>query len=168
MPPATPEGLPPTPGAYALRSELIAPAWVSVGRLGTFRFPSGQYLYLGSAQGSGGVRARVLHHLYPRAVSHWHLDWLRTYLSVMGCWFASPGASALECYWSQALAALPGASVPAAGFGASDCRFSCPAHLVRLPEKASFLSLSEILQSVSPEQLGYADLRSGNSAQISP
>ncbi len=39
-------------------------------------------------------------------------------------------ATPLECRWSQALAELPGACVPLPGFGASDCRLGCPAHLV--------------------------------------
>jgi len=48
----------------------------------------------------------------------------------------------LECHWSQALAKAPGAEIPRAGFGASDCRSGCAAHLVLF---AAGLGQEEIL-----------------------
>lgn len=39
----------------------------------------------------------------------------------------------LECCWSTYLAAKPGVSIPAPGFGASDCRSGCMAHFFKLP-----------------------------------
>jgi Uri superfamily endonuclease len=150
--------LPVSSGAYALRIGLRVPVQAVIGRLGTFSFPTGDYLYLGSAQGNGGVRARMIHHLASLAAPRWHLDWLRPYSSATGCWWASPGESTLQCLWSQAIAALPGATIPAKGFGASDCQSSCPAHLVRLPDGASPTFLSAILQRVSPQPVRYVDL----------
>lgn len=151
--------LPTGPGAYALWISLLFPARASIGRLGTYSFPAGEYLYLGSAQGSGGVRARVAHHLGSQTAPHWHLDWLRPYLSAAGCWFASPGESSLQCLWSQAVAGLAGANIPAKGFGASDCRLSCAAHFVHLPDGVSTMLLWNVLQGVCSTPVGFTDLR---------
>ena len=51
----------------------------------------------------------------------------------------------LECTWVKRLLALLGASAPAPGFGSSDCRNGCPAHLVRLPDGLKQAELEEIL-----------------------
>ncbi len=124
--------LPAAPGSYALRLHLPGPIHLQVGRLGIYDFSAGDYLYLGSANGPGGIRARLRHHLRPVTRPHWHLDWLRMYARPAAGWYATtPGR--LECMWSQAIYALPGVQVPAPGFGAADCRSGCPAHLVLLP-----------------------------------
>jgi Uri superfamily endonuclease len=49
----------------------------------------------------------------------------------------------LECAWSRALAALPGAMMPVRGLGASDCRSGCAAHLIGLPPKVNVQSVLE-------------------------
>jgi Uri superfamily endonuclease len=51
---------------------------------------------------------------------------------VRNCFYTVTDES-LECVWSQALAALPGATIPVRGLGSSDCRSGCGAHLVQLP-----------------------------------
>ncbi len=123
------DDIPSEPGSYALHLILREPVRLAVGRLEEFAFPAGDYLYLGSAQGPGGLRGRLRHHARVAASLHWHLDWLRPHAVLAGCWYSLEGGS-LECSWSQALLGLPGASVPAPGFGASDCRRGCAAHLV--------------------------------------
>lgn len=125
--------LPSAPGSYALRLRLSAPVHLQVGRLGEFDFPAGDYVYLGSAHGPGGIRARLLHHLRVVSRPRWHLDWLRMYAFLEAGWYSTmPGR--LECVWSQAIQAMPGVRVPAPGFGSSDCRSSCLAHLMLLPD----------------------------------
>ena len=49
----------PTKGAYALVLHLERKEEITVGRLGTFAFPAGYYLYAGSALGPGGLEARL-------------------------------------------------------------------------------------------------------------
>jgi Uri superfamily endonuclease len=118
-------------GSYALHLSLaVSLAALQVGRLGSFHFPAGDYYYLGSARGPGGLRARLAHHARLAKIPHWHLDFLRQQACLLGAWVA-PVRGPLECAWSQALLDTPGASLPAAGFGSSDCRFGCSAHLVR-------------------------------------
>lgn len=129
--------LPNRPGSYALFLDLPQPMYLEVGRLGGHFFPAGVYAYLGSALGPGGLRGRIGRHLRG-GKPHWHVDWLRPVtqplavatLSLDG---GSTRAPRLECAWSRALAALPGATVPVSRFGASDCHSGCPAHLVWLP-----------------------------------
>jgi hypothetical protein len=58
-------------------------------------------------------------------------------MRLLEVWFALSGGPSLlplECAWSQALARLPGTRIPAPGFGSSDCRCACPAHLVAFPD----------------------------------
>jgi Uri superfamily endonuclease len=43
------------------------------------------------------------------------------------------GEEKFECRWSQALAGVKEIHIPLPGFGASDCRSGCTAHLVALP-----------------------------------
>ena len=132
------------PGTYAVFLTLSVPARLSIGKLGAFTFPSGEYVYMGSARGPGGLRARLQHHLRPALRPHWHIDYLRTRAVVSrGVYVVQEEVSAetvapLECAWSQALLALPGASVPAAGFGASDCRWGCVAHLIHFSAAGDF------------------------------
>jgi Uri superfamily endonuclease len=124
--------LPEAPGSYALYLNLAETRRLPIGRLGIFLFPAGDYLYLGSAHGPGGLRARLLHHARVTANPHWHLDWLRPQAELLGAWFTcAPGG--LECGWSQAVCRLAGAVVPAPGFGAADCHSGCPAHLMAFP-----------------------------------
>lgn len=120
-------------GAYVVAFRLSAPRVVHVGRLGGFAFPAGWYLYVGSARGPGGLRARLARHRRRMGRSkriHWHVDYLREAAVWAGAW-ALAGNERLECAWVAILRGLPGARIVAPGFGASDCR--CSAHLVYAP-----------------------------------
>ncbi|MEW5867784.1 MAG: GIY-YIG nuclease family protein [Chloroflexota bacterium] len=125
--------LPAISGSYALQLGLTTACRLQVGRLGEFDLPAGEYIYLGSARGPGGLSARLSRHLAGNQERlHWHIDYLRK-IAIPGaiCYLAGePTRPPLECAWSQGLAELPGASIPAAGFGASDCRSGCIAHLI--------------------------------------
>jgi Uri superfamily endonuclease len=125
--------LPASAGTYVLVMRLSAPATIAVGRLGVFDMPGGYYLYVGSAHGAGGLRARVGRHLRAAKRLHWHVDYLAAHAQIVEVWMrASP--ERLECRWAAALAGLDGGSIPVPRFGASDC--TCPAHLFRLPVEA--------------------------------
>lgn len=131
--------LPALPGAYVLEFILSQQAEITVGRPGQASFPAGALFYLGSARGPGGLKARLGCHLQPvkLATPHWHIDSLRAVARVRAlAYLIQPAAmpvAPLECLWSQALAQLPGSCLPLPGFGASDCRKGCPAHLVAFP-----------------------------------
>lgn len=125
------EALPRAPGAYLLAIDLRAPVRLAVGRLGDRDLPAGRYAYVGSAHGPGGLHARVARHLNPARRQHWHIDRLTAIAPVVAIW-AIPSARPRECEWVHWLLAQPGSSAPIIGFGSSDCRAGCPAHLIRL------------------------------------
>ena len=76
--------IPQKPGSYLLWLHLRQPQDLTVGRLGRFSFPSGDYIYLGSALGPGGLRARLGRHLQGSGKPHWHIDHLRVMAQVCG------------------------------------------------------------------------------------
>ncbi len=135
-PRVSPSPCPPAPGTYALLIRVAEPIEITPGRLGTFQLDSGWYVYVGSALGPGGLAARVGRHLRPAGEKRpcWHIDYLTAQVSVSQVvWVV--GDERRECQWARWLLALPGASAPIPGFGASDC--DCPAHLIRLADAAA-------------------------------
>jgi Uri superfamily endonuclease len=125
------EALPRHAGTYALLLRPRLDVTLTVGRIGTFQLAAALYVYVGSALGPGGIRARVSRHLRAEKRVHWHVDAFANACSVESmCWFI--GGERLECTWTQALLRLPGSSTPVPGFGSSDCSNGCPAHLVQL------------------------------------
>ncbi len=122
-------------GTYALVLQLERQAEIAIGKLGTFTFPTGYYLYLGSALGPGGLEARLSRHRRRDKKLRWHIDYLLEYAQLVEVWSAASTAR-LECLWAQAARGLPGGEIPVPGFGSSDCR--CPSHLIRLLRKPSY------------------------------
>ena len=125
-------------GIYILHLELESECQRVVGKLGTIRFAAGHYAYVGRAFGSGGLAARLSHHLRLAASPHWHIDFLQPHLCVREIWYGRTPPSD-EHRWAWALSQIRGATLPAEGFGSSDCR--CQSHLVRFaraPGKATF------------------------------
>lgn len=142
--------IPADPGVYVLHLRLSQDRRLAIGRLGVFDFPAGEYLYVGSARGPGGLRARLGRHLEGNRALHWHIDYLRAAAEVCGFAYsvlAIPGSQpALECRWAQRLAGLPGFRPPVPGFGAGDCRNGCRAHLVSgTPQSDIPTTLDEVL-----------------------
>ncbi|HEX22686.1 MAG TPA: GIY-YIG nuclease family protein [Chromatiales bacterium] len=94
---------------------------LSIGRLGTFRFPSGRYLYTGSARRN--LVARVRRHLSQDKKLRWHIDYLLTAHAVKVVDVSLSRDS--ECPLNQRVAG----EIIVPGFGASDCRAHCGSHL---------------------------------------
>lgn len=132
--------LPAAGGTYLLGLRLSCDHELWIGRLGTFAFPAGWYAYTGSAL--GGLRARLRRHLRQTKALRWHIDYLLARAEPCEVWFViSPRR--LECQWASMLATLPGAAIPVARFGASDCR--CPAHLIHWPTQPAPDQLAALL-----------------------
>ncbi|QSR84755.1 DUF123 domain-containing protein [Methylacidimicrobium sp. B4] len=139
--------LPRDPGSYLLVLALLrSQRRLPVGGLGSFALSRGIYAYCGSACGPGGIRGRLTRHLRASTTLRWHVDFLLRYARPMALAFAI-GDPPRECGWSQRLGQLPNASFPVPGFGASDCRRNCPAHLVLLSTRPR-----PSLPPASPEQ----------------
>jgi Uri superfamily endonuclease len=113
-------------GSYLLVLRLKLLQRIAVGSLGRICFPAGYYVYVGSAQGPGGLGARVGRHLRTGKPLRWHIDYLREKADVCGIWVL-PGPENREHEWAFQLQGEGAALVPAVGFGASDC--CCAAHL---------------------------------------
>lgn len=125
-------------GIYVLYLELESSRRITVGKLGTVQFEAGHYAYVGSAFGPGGLAARLAHHLRRTASPHWHMDFLRPHGRVRKIWQART-ATVCEHQWVRALMQIHGATLPARGFGSSDC--GCRSHLIRLirrPRRKTF------------------------------
>jgi Uri superfamily endonuclease len=120
---------PAVPGAYALLIELNRALVFREGLLAGKRLPPGRYVYCGSANGPGGIAARLARHLRRSKTLRWHVDRLTTRGHVLAT-AALPGGS--ECGLADRLLALDGVGVPLPGFGSSDCR-RCRAHLLSVP-----------------------------------
>lgn len=131
--------LKPRAGTYALVLFSTKVASVNVGKLGTLRLQPGFYVYIGSAHGPGGLRARLAHHLKPTGRPHWHIDFLKTHASTLEVWY-SYDRILWECRWAHCLGTLPGASLPLIGFGSSDC--GCETHLYFFGSRPSRLAFA--------------------------
>lgn len=119
--------LPKTAGAYVLVIELTADLTLQNKRFAGITLAKGTYLYCGSANGPGGIAARVKRHCKPDKKPHWHVDELTSsgagrVVSVL----VVPGGN--ECELRAALQE-PDTQVPVPGFGSSDC-IRCPSHLM--------------------------------------
>jgi Uri superfamily endonuclease len=138
--------LPAAPGAYLLVIDLLTPLTATLPGRPPATLEEGRYLYMGSARGPGGIRARTGRHLKGAKTVRWHVDRL-TNLAGAAAVIAYPDGN--ECALTAAALALPGASVPAPGFGSSDCP-RCPAHLVRIPESLAIEDLPGLLPGPAP------------------
>jgi len=118
--------LPAGSGTYLLILSSGTRRRVEIGRRGPLKLEPGFYVYVGSAFGSGGLRARIAHHERRSAKPHWHIDYLRRALKLDTVWYAT-GTQYREHLWAEAAGNMDGAAIPLRRFGASDCR--CPSHL---------------------------------------
>lgn len=110
------------PVTYQLLIDVRQPVSCVIGRLGTFPFPAGRYVYTGSAQRA--FEARIARHCRKGGKNlRWHIDYL----------LEAPGVSVVEVVRSRrgecALNKKTGGTVPVPHFGASDCSAGCRAHL---------------------------------------
>jgi Uri superfamily endonuclease len=109
------------PSSYQLQIDVKHPLRCAIGRLGEFDFPAGRYVYTGSARRA--FETRIARHLRSAKALRWHIDYLLT----------APGVTVTgvvrsrrdECRLNQG---GPG-RVIVPGFGASDCKAGCGAHL---------------------------------------
>lgn len=113
------------PCSYQLLVRVARPVTIEVGRLGTFVVCAGCHVYTGSARRN--LDARVARHLRADKRLRWHIDYLLT----------APGVEVISVRTSTRNECALNRSVPGrvtiAGFGASDCRSGCGAHLKLLP-----------------------------------
>ena len=125
------------PGTYAIVLHCRSGGEVPLGRRGHLAVDPGYYIYVGSAFGPGGVKARVSRHLRESKKRHWHIDYLREQATPVCVW-CSYAPTHREHEWAQAVSGMHG-NFPVTGFGCSDC--GCDTHLFAMagmPEFAQF------------------------------
>ena len=80
--------LPEDKGTYILIASVCQMKRLEIGSLGKFDIVPGFYSYVGSAFGSGGLCARIGHHLESTAAPHWHIDYLLQIATPIDVWLA--------------------------------------------------------------------------------
>ena len=134
-------GLSQEKGTYVLVLRCLSAGRLRVGRLGMMELKEGFYLYVGSALGPGGLRARLKRHLGRSSRRHWHIDYLRAVTEPEEVWYGR-GTLRREHEWAGIVGAAEGAETPAPGFGASDCR--CKTHLFYFRRKPKVRELGHV------------------------
>jgi Uri superfamily endonuclease len=131
----------PVHGTYMLLLECNNKLELPIGRLGSMVTKPGYYLYVGSAFGTGGIQARINHHMQIAARPHWHIDYLRTVAGVVNAWCVY--GYRFEHEWAHSLMQSEEAKVPLEGFGSSDC--DCTTHLFYFKRKPVKVELEKML-----------------------
>jgi Uri superfamily endonuclease len=139
-----------TPGTYALILSAAADHLIQIGRLGQLYVHTGFYIYVGSAFGPGGVRARIAHHCRRAARPHWHIDYLRLVASLTALWYTYD-TLCREHQWAEVLQRTRGVSIPLQRFGASDC--TCASHLYFLSTRPSWYAFRSGLRNACCDHL---------------
>ncbi len=110
-------------GIYYLIINLSKRKEITVGRLGTFDFPKGYYVYTGSAQ--NGLDKRINRHLSSNKKLHWHIDYLLSHAKVIKV--VRYVGRKDECELNSVTGQGVGATQIVKKFGSSDCK--CETHL---------------------------------------
>jgi Uri superfamily endonuclease len=111
-------------GIYNLIIQLSKDKEIKIGRLGTFIFPEGFYVYTGSAQ--NGLERRINRHLSSSKKFHWHIDYLLSYARIIKVLKYFRGRKD-ECRLNRMIGKGAGAATIVQKFGSSDC--NCRTHL---------------------------------------
>ena len=122
----------PLKGTYCLCIKHKTEKKLNIGALGEINFPTGKYIYIGSALNS--LIPRLERHLKTskgnHQITHWHIDYfLREKEVEIQSIFIIENEDHLECKLAAEIA-LYGEPVP--HFGCSDCK--CPSHLYQVKE----------------------------------
>lgn len=132
--------IPSSPGNYVIAAVLHNEKSLEFKVFGLCRLPAGAYFYCGSAHGPGGLKARVERHLRKGIKKFWHFDQLKDFIDIRQVWWQLDVLNN-ECGIAQFIATQEGVSIPMPGFGASDCRNGCQAHLLQHADMGSMDSI---------------------------
>ena len=117
-------------GVYQLRISVGKTCSISIGKLGNFSFPTGKYIYTGRSKKN--LSQRIDRHKKRNKKCFWHIDYLLTDENVQLEDIAIISEnSSNECNENKKLL-RENALIIAGGFGASDCKNNCGAHLLYL------------------------------------
>jgi len=123
-------------GTYTLLILIKENVEVTVGNLGRHNFNRGFYTYTGSALGKNGInlKHRIERHLSNNKKMHWHIDYILSLKEsiIVGVIYSILGKD-LECIISKKIEDSDLSEIAVKGFGSSDCKSDCRAHLHYFP-----------------------------------
>jgi len=111
--------LPEAKGTYVLIALATRMKRLEIGSLGACDIVPGYYAYVGSAFGTGGLRARMGHHLESTAAPHRHIDYLLGVAEPVEVWHMRSDQKQ-EHHWAELLEKTPYFRVLTRRFGSSD------------------------------------------------
>ena len=118
-------------GLYVLIINVEQPTEIRIKSLGVVDFAPGIWVYVGSAMGLGSTNLenRLGRHFRKQKTIYWHIDHLldQDMEIVKAIWAQS--TIHLECEVAHALALDNSFKPGPKGFGASDCKSGCIAHI---------------------------------------
>jgi Uri superfamily endonuclease len=119
-------------GTYCLCIENKKEKKITIGALGNLLFPTGKYIYIGSALNS--LEPRLKRHIKistgQHNVTHWHIDYFLKDMDVeIQSIFIIKNNNRIECEIVKKVS-QHGESIPR--FGSSDC--NCPSHLFKVKD----------------------------------
>lgn len=117
-------GVDPIHSLYVVHLQVDKEAKITVGKLGSFTFPKGKYLYVGSAKRN--IEARLKRHIKKEKSLRWHFDYLRPYGIITKVDTFSRDLS--ECELLERTLSETSGQLLFKGFGSSDCK--CKSHLI--------------------------------------
>jgi Uri superfamily endonuclease len=109
---------------YAVHLQLEKDQDITIGKLGTFHFQRGSYIYVGSAKRS--ILSRLNRHKKIEKVKRWHIDYFRPYCEITKIITYEEDDG--ECRLAEKLRKSMNGSLPIKGLGSSDCH--CFSHLI--------------------------------------
>lgn len=136
------------PGTYALILNSNCNKSIQIGKFGVLDIKPGFYVYIGSAFGPGGVKARLNHHFKITSRPHWYIDYLRKHVSIKKVWITYDGKRRERC-WSKGFETLTHTEIPIMGFGASDHRGG--SHLFFQKELISLPKFQSAVLNLAPD-----------------
>ena len=119
------ESAPDSKGAYGLLLRMVQLVEIELREAGPFG--PGLFVYCGSANGPGGLHARLRRHFRATKTPRWHVDRLTVAAGAIAAVTVSGGH---ECRLVERLLRSSEFEIAIRGFGSSDCR-TCESHLLR-------------------------------------
>jgi Uri superfamily endonuclease len=120
-------------GVYVLIIQVKQPVKVQIKSLGDTEFVPGVWVYVGSAMGTGStsIKNRLRRHFRKVKTIYWHIDYLLNEDIEIEKAIWAQSEQHLECELAQSLASNNEFNAGPKGFGASDCKSGCIAHIFK-------------------------------------
>jgi Uri superfamily endonuclease len=136
--------IPSDKGTYIIILSVKRGGHIRIGRLGIFEIAEGYYAYVGSAHGSGGMKARIRYHIQRVDKPRWHIDYFKQLAVPIEVWFTTAGLR-LEKNWAEIMNNWSWFNKTIAGFGSSDYHRGHVTHLFYTKREPSFDAFEKII-----------------------